>query len=848
MVDVSVFDPVKDSFFKKHISSKTLGLFNKRINTDFQAAYADFRDAELIFSEAFRALPAFAPGSSAATEKAAAIARSAEIAAQVRASGQSTKAAVESCKQGTTDMLALARSLGGIMDRAVKGAPGEGAAAIALEKQLTVADLNTLTSRFQASAQKTLAKLRDAKPEAWAATPPVMAFQKEIAILRDRIAAVPEKGTELAAARKTLATLRSEMERLFDTQVLAVAAYSGSDGFAAVVEDAAAESNLRAALDDAREQARLMTTWQVPGAEGVAAGIGPLADQLGALFGKAAQGQDPAKLKADRDKLLKALEDRAAEARKLIAARRAEFAKRLASVQRRFQTVQTAFDHIDDSTLLPEQAKLIRKRLGAAGAAVTDLNGFNTKALDAASILIDDCAALVMDAQKAAQLNGKITTKLRTLGNSIEHGTSSEHPLADRLKQLLAEGNEIGKTWPTLTLADAAARVDEFEARVKAELALDGQIIRRRDTARRALTAARLEQKAVDKKYADFIKARTGKKVKAYAGQPVTDLDQAARWIETKTVLSFYDTIDTTIKTAHQALRDLSANLDRNGALSPAEVDKQLATLGEDRALLQARLDAAGKGAGLTALEGQRDKLDAQIAGLQGTKALVEDADKQAKAAEAEKAARAKLLSDSEAYGKSITGMMGKAKPGNPFHDYKDEIQGHLDRLATTRKAIKSMPLEQAQKELSFVRQMISDIAARGEKVRPRNLDKIGQQWAAAVGVFKMRVDELQAKVDDFAKNGGPSDAPDKLKSALKPIIDRLDGKAFDAVAKDLADPAKAKAARETALRKVRVLQDIVRKDPVIQQCVKNPFAVKGFASDLDRCLRQIELNVLRGV
>lgn len=848
MVDVSGFDPVQDKFFSTHINSSILGVFKKRINADFQAAYSAFRDAELIFGEAFSALPVFAPGSTGATEKAAAFARMAEIGATVRASGQSSKKAIESCTKGTADLLALSRSLSGILERAAKGAPGEGGHAIALEKQLALGDLNALQIRFEASAQKSLSRIRDVAPDAWAEAPPVVEFRKEMAVFRTRISAVSEKGTDLAAARKSIAAIRAEMEKLFDAQVTRVAAYASSDAFSVAVDDKTVETGVRTALESAREQAALLKTWQVPGADAVTATIGPLAAQLADLFGKGAEGKDPAALKPLRLKLQKDLEAKAAEAKKLIADRKADFAKRLAAVQRKYQTVNTAFMAIDNTTLLPAQADLIRKQLATADAAVNDLNGFNTAALDAAMMLLEDCAVQVLAAQKAGVANAEIKNKLKTLGNSIQHGTGSDHPLAEQLKQLLTEYTDLGTTWPTVPLPQAIAKVADFEKRVKETLTLDRAIIDRRDTARRALAAARLVQKEVDKKYIPFIAARTGKKVKAYAGQPVTDLDQCAQWIETKTALSFYDTIDRLIDKAVLALRDLSLNLDVNGKLSAADLDAKLKKAEDDRAVVQAQLTAAGPGANLKGLEGNRDKLDKDIGALKGSKTLVEDATKQAKAAEDETAARDKLKLASKDYDKAIRAQIKGAKAGNPFHDHQKEIEGHLDRLSATRKAIKTIPLAQAERELSFVRQMISDLAARGEKTRPKDLDKIGKQWADAVGVFSARVDDLVRAVTEFAKAGGPADAGPKLKAALDKISQRLDPKAFDAVAKDLMDTDKAKAARETALRRVRVLQDIVRKDAVMQQCVANPFAVKGFASDLDYRLRQIELNVLRGV
>lgn len=853
MVDVSLFDPVQDKFFSTHINSSLLGLFRKRINEDFQQAYSAFRDAELIFGEAFRALPSFGNGSTAATEKADAFARSVAIGARVREKGQSHKKAVQSCRDGAAELTALARSLGGILERAAKGAPGEGGHAIRLEKQLVLADLNTLNSRFEAAAQTSLDRIRKAMPEAWAAMPPVIEFQTEVAVFRNRIRDVTEKGTELAAARKALAAIRSEMEKLFDTQVARVATFAGSSEFTGHVEDATVEAGVRNALEDARAQAELLRSWQVPGSDGVVSAIGPLSDQATTLFSKAtkekaAQDKDPGPLKAARIKLQKDLEARAAEARKMIADRKAEFTKRLEAVQRKHKSLNAAFLQIDNATLLPEQAALIRRQLATADSAVNDLNGFNTAALDAAMILLEDCAVLVLAAQKAGVANREITTKLRTLGNAIQHGTGSDHPLADRLQQHLAEYTDLGTTWPTLPLPEAIARVRDFETRVKATLTLDTEIIQRRQSAREALAAARRVQKEVDTKYAAFIKARTGKKVKTYAGQPVTDLDQAASWIETKTALSFYVTIDDLISKAELALRDLSLNLDANGKLTVAEVDAKLEKFEKEKALLETRLAAAGPGAGLKSLEADRDRLGKDIAGLKGTRTLVEDAAAQEKAAAADKAARDKLKADSEAYDKAMRGRIKGAKPGNPFHDHKDEIEGHLERLATTRKAIKTIPLAQAQKELAFVRQMISDLAARGEKTTPRNLDNIGKEWAAAVGVFSTRVDALVRAVEEFAKAGGPADAAPKLRAALDKIARRLDAKAFDSVAADLKDPEKAKAARETALRRVRVLQDIVRKDPVMQRCVANPFAVKGFATDLDFRLRQIELNVLRGV
>ena len=849
MVDVSIFDPVKDKFFTKHISSKTLGLFRKRINVEFQQAYAEFRDAESVFNDAFGALPVFAPGTTAAAEKAAAFDRMTEIHTRVRAPGQSHKEAIAACRQGTTDVLDLTRSLPAILEKATRGAPGEWAQTIALDKQMATADLNRLVVNFNAAAKKAFSRIRDAAPDAWATLPPVTDFQREVEILRGRIAGVAEKGQTLDAARKEIDALHAEAEKLYDTQLAKLAPYAQSDDFSEKVDDAAARTAVTAALERAREQAALLKSWEIPGGDALSSEVGPLAKRMAALFPKnPPDAAEARRLRAEALAIQKDLDALADKAARLIEARKTEFTKRQEAVKRRHATVNAAFLQIDNATLLPEQARLIRQQLDTANDAVADLNGFNTHALDAAMLLLEDCARNVLAAQKAAEANALIKDKLKTLHVAIDHGTAAFHPLAATLKQHLAEITDIEATWPTLPLPEAIARVNAFDARVRADLATDKEILQRRESARRALAAARAVQAEFDKKYAAFILARTGKKSKGYAGQPVADLDQAAQWIETRTVLSFYDTIDTMIARAQTQLREMTVNLDKNGQLPPSEIDSRIKDLTERREVVDMQIDAVGDGGRGTSLPAQRATLDKDIAGLKLGQELVDQAQKQAEDAERDQKARDQLKADSAAFDKAMRARIKSAKPGNPFHDHKAEIEGHLDRLAATRKAIKTIPLKQAQTELAFVRQIISDLSTRGGKTLPKDLGKIGKDWAEAVKTFHANADALVRAVEEFAKSGGPADAAPKLRTALDKIIQRLDAKAFDAVAKDFADPEKAKAAREAALRRVRVLQDIVRKDPVMQRCVANPFAVKGFATGLDYRLRQIELNVLRGV
>ncbi|MGC5198536.1 hypothetical protein, partial [Aphanothece microscopica] len=275
--------------------------------------------------------------------------------------------------------------------------------------------------------------------------------------------------------------------------------------------------------------------------------------------------------------------------------------------------------------------------------AVADLNGFNTAALDAAMLLLEDCARNVLAAQKAAEANALIKDKLKTLHVAIDHGTAAFHPLAATLTQHLSEITDIEATWPSLPLPEAIARVTAFETRVKADLATDAAILRRRESARRALAAARAVQAEFDKKYAAFILARTGKKTKGYAGQPVADLDQAAQWIETRTVLSFYDTIDTMIARAQAQLREMTVNLDKNGQLPASEIDRKIKDLEDRKAVVDMQIEAVGMGGAGTTLPAQRATIDKDIAGLKLGQELVDQAQKQTEDAEKDQKARDQL-------------------------------------------------------------------------------------------------------------------------------------------------------------------------------------------------------------
>jgi hypothetical protein len=157
-----------------------------------------------------------------------------------------------------------------------------------------------------------------------------------------------------------------------------------------------------------------------------------------------------------------------------------------------------------------------------------------------------------------------------------------------------------------------------------------------------------------------------------------------------------------------------------------------------------------------------------------------------------------------------------------------------------------------AVSELGFVRKQIEDLKKRGAKTDPKKLGTIAADWKAAlVGFDRNRLKLL----DEVKKHEAATKADGKgsagLQKALGEVVNRLDAGAFDAAASIMSDPqataAERKGAREIALSQVRLFDELLLKDPVIRQCVGNPFGVTDFIGPVYNRLRQIELNVLRG-
>ncbi|RUS59700.1 hypothetical protein EGN72_13460 [Pseudorhodobacter sp. E13] len=847
-------NPAQVKFFERHINKGLLGKLRNKKDLGFAAAFRGYTDADKAAAPLLTHLPMYPNGSAELAEKNALIAEYSRIQTETLAKTSSQKTAIAACEQGRLALAALTTRATALMNKAVMDPSASDPERIVMLKQSAALYLNETRGRYDAKEAPVLAEITEATGNA-VTLPMGQAFEQGMKALHGKIAAVDATG-DLAAATTALDAIKAEADRLLATQLDALATYAGSPAKAQTIEVGQMDARLRSDLSIATSNAAQMMTWGIPDAKAFAADVeaaqkrGDLlfretafADQNAADTAKAAR-----KLLADD---LEALNSRAANA---IQTKKASFGQLFRDVEARFATVERAFRDIDDVSFAKGQKEPIEDILALTRTAINDLNGYNTDALVAAKKLVDRAAVIVGAAQKATDTNAELKDALKKLDIQVDQGNRKGNPLITKFAAYKTELAELSVRWQTMLLPEAIRAVAAFRTRVEADVQLAKDLETRRANAHADLKAAKSELAQFNLAYGKMLKAN-GRKPKPYEGSVTSDLASAEGWIDTKTTLSFYDTIDGMILRSRKTLQSLTVGLQNTEGKTDDEIYAEALELQKqlDAAAAQTLLDmeASGVAPDPTVIANARASVDAQIA-LLATRSDLLAQDNATERQKAEDATRKETyLTEAKAYVKKIKEEVKAAPENSALDHYKDDVKGHLTRIEESIKLVeKGGMVRAAQSELTFLQKTIEGIKARGPRTDKNKLDQIGTEWANAVKGFEGKCTEMQAAVEKYlADNDLGTDyaaALTALGKALGDIQTRLDPAAFIRVANRFRDPTQFKAAREEALQRVRYFNDLLLKDPVIQQCVRNPFGIRDFATPLASRLRQIELNVLR--
>jgi hypothetical protein len=392
--------------------------------------------------------------------------------------------------------------------------------------------------------------------------------------------------------------------------------------------------------------------------------------------------------------------------------------------------------------------------------------------------------------------------------------------------------------------------VRDIVTRVSADIAISKQLDTRRAAARAELAQAQKDLDVFNVAYAKMLKAYD-RAPKAYEGDLTRDLAQVETWIETKTSLSFADTIDATLMRLRTEIGGLFDGLKATEGKSDGQINDEAVALQKEFEAMsrETKLVMTDRGEEVDpqALANARAAVDAQIAKLSVRNDLLGQDNANERAKEEEAAKQEAFLMDARNWVKQTDDSIKSALPGQPMHAYKDEVRTHVNRITASIKAVtKGKNLLAAPSELAFVKKTVLGIVARGPRTSSNDLGRIPVDWAVAVDGFAQNCKDFLSLVEAFATEQGADEGFAALKSSLTSLVNRVDRHAFDGVSAELANPVTMPKAREKALQRVRYYEDLLLKDPVVQQCVLNPFGFRDFATPIAGRLRQIEMNILR--
>lgn len=847
--------PAQEKFFTAHINKGLLGRIRQKKDQEFEAAFKAYRDAEATAAALLTNLPMYPKGSLELAEKDSLIDRFSKIAPKALAPTRSQSAAIAACQNGKAEHEEVIQGARRLMDKALSDLAVPAPERITLLKQGAALHLNQTRDAFDAKAQPVIAEMA-ASAGANVRLPVAVAFETGLAALYAKVSAIPADGANAESATASVQGIAADADRLLAKSLAELESFAGSDDMAQVIELGKRDAALRDALSAAKTNVRDMIIWGIPDGKAMETRLASLTKRGDVLFGQNAFERKTAAASAiaARTDLQADIERLNLAAIRAIQDKKEAFRHLLDDVNDRFSVVLHDFRNIDDKNFAGGQKPYVEDVLAMTRTAINDLNGYNTNALIAAKSLVDHAAVVVAAAEKGAETNARLMAELTDMGATIARGRQKGKPLSARFDALAKELDDLSRDWPDMLILDATHAVQAFQTRLTAAVQLSEALEARRDTARNALAAAQAELVQFDVAYGKMLKSQ-GQKVKPYAGSLVDDLSNIELWIGTKTALSFYDTIDAMLVRVRATLSELNAGLLATEGKSDEAIFAEALALQRqlDEVAQEAMLGVTAKGEApdLAALANARASVGAQIDQLATRRDLLAEANAADRQKAEEAAQKDAYLAEARAYIKMTKAALKTAEIGTGFAQYKDDVTGHLSRIEASIKQVeKGGPARPALSELAFLRQTIDGIAARGAKTDVNKLYEIGREWADAVSGFEAKCAEMRTAVEGYLKANqlGAEYAASvtALDAALTALQTRMEPAAFVRAGNRFRDPAQFKSAREEALQKVRYFNDLLLNDPIVHQCVLNPFGVRDFASPLASRLRQIELNVLR--
>lgn len=693
------------------------------------------------------------------------------------------------------------------------------------------------------------------KPEA------LTAFNEAFKLFGSEIINVPDNDPEVTtkAATKTLDGIKTRMQQTFDTQKTALENEVKGTAFQTLVSDLKLKDAIEKETAKTRDWLALLDRWET-------AARGPIREQLLGIEAEMLvlfDGQpatSPGELTERQNRqqaVLKAAADLNTRAGKVAEAEGELFAQQQALLLARLVGLENRFKAVA-SKVPEEQRTPIADTLATTRLSITGLNGANLDALKAAETLLDEALQLVGSAEQIRVINGEIEAAIKLAEKDANASKSEKNPLHAQFTDFLTEIATFKTEWRSKVPTAAKSEITDLVVRIGQAERDNQALISRRAQVQRHIELTEAELAKLDLAFKELAKGQPAEGMD-YRGSLKGELDTCKSWNVTKTNITFYDSIDTKLNNLDVAIRAKLADIQKIKGMSDSAV--QLAGLNADsaykRKVEEINASDDDEAAKIEALRKAKEERDAELRFLNTKLDLLAEANAAIAVDKKEVEDREKFLTESKQLETDIEKEQKAAGKKDAINAYADEVKRHLDRLKTTRDMLREKPptanASAALSELKFVKDTIQSIRTRGEKTSKSQLGAIADQWEKAADNFAKNCAKLMSAIETFEKDND-IDPPvsGEVQTVLTTVIGHMNNHQFWEPANILgaedSSDADRKAAREKALAEVRRLRQVVLDDPVVQQCVMNPFGIGGLGMPVQYRLEEIELNVLRGV
>lgn len=657
-----------------------------------------------------------------------------------------------------------------------------------------------------------------------------------------------EPDATVEQARDAFDTLVGKMKQEHDDARKALDLYAGT-GFQVDSRVAQLTDALQGKLAVYEDHARKLATWEVDGREAFEGRATTLRKRVEGL-GKGGMTTDA--IKQEYTGLASALDTLNSDAAKAVREAEASFLRLQQSLRQEFTTLQNRLGALGKQALPDDQRAQVTKFLAATDTSINKLGGANTAGLAAARLMLIEAEEMVTQAENIGTINDEIEDNLERAKAALKPLAKDAAPVHEMAAEKQLAIAEFEKGWQKKAPTDA---LKEARALLKGAIELETQntlLVRLRAQADTGIGKLEKKYEEFNALFKEMLKAKNAPKVRDYRGPIRGEIDGVRTWNATKLDPGFYSTILSRIQSLGA---DLDARMTEMRA-ALGSTDEQLAQRAQAaRELLEKAQKEGASPEDLALLQGTYDQaLAAQTVYNQLSADLLNAEGQEQRYIDD----RARFLKEGKEWIKQTETARNKAKTGEPFDTFGDEVDRQITRIEATLKAAdadkKGPTGTRGLSELKQVQQAVERIAARGSVIPPDKLGDIAAKWSTAASDFLDNSGKLVAAVAEFEKEQKlDATASRALEKVLFDVYGSLAVTRFAEAGRILgpSDPPKGaqerKAGREIALAEVRRIKKAVMDDAVVRACVANPFGVNAFATKTIAQLEQIELDVLRG-